>query len=380
MNPHLAAALKLHQYLVDRHWDGRALVGPDPGVRFNYRIGRFVKSYLPFRSWNDGLCYLQGQGYWVLANWDLYARTHDSAYRDVAVHCSEGIAVRQRDDGAWDYPNPEWTGRVATVEGIWASLGLLETFRWTGDERYLRAVLQWHEFLIEKIGFQQRGDELAINYFAARVGGRIPNNSTDALRFLAELAQATGQRSHLQPCAGLLEFVRHAQAATGELPYAVQGSGGDSPRPHFQCYQYNAFQCLGLMRYYELTADAAAIPIILGVLAFLSTGIASDGRVFYECGNKYRFVTYHAAVVGAAFAKARALGLGSDDALADRTLSSVLRVQNRDGGCPYSCGDYRILRDRRSYPRYLAITLVHLLTSAQPGTLAELESRCASRQ
>lgn len=364
MSPYAVAAVKLHRYLVARHWDGRALMGPDPGVRFNYRIGRFVKAYLPLTSWNDTLCYLQGQGYWVLANWALHASTHDAAYRDLALRCSEDIAARQRGDGAWDYPNPEWAGRVATVEGVWASLGLLETYRTTGDARYLQPVLRWHRFLIDTIGFQRWDDALAINYFAARVGARVPNNSIDALRFLAELADVTGERSHLGPCAGLLEFVRQAQTAAGELPYAIAGRGGDRARHHFQCYQYNAFECLGLMRYYELTADAAALPIIRGALEFLVTGVAGDGRVFYACGNRHRFVTYHTAVVGAAFARACALGLGGYDALADRTLSAVLRLQTGDGACPYSHGDYYILSDRRSYPRYLAMILVHLLAAA----------------
>ncbi len=40
----LQAAISLHRYMVGRHWTGHALVGPDPGIRFNYRIGRFVKS------------------------------------------------------------------------------------------------------------------------------------------------------------------------------------------------------------------------------------------------------------------------------------------------------------------------------------------------
>jgi hypothetical protein len=39
------AAYRLHDYLLREHWKGQALGGPDPGVCFNYRIGRFLKSY-----------------------------------------------------------------------------------------------------------------------------------------------------------------------------------------------------------------------------------------------------------------------------------------------------------------------------------------------
>jgi hypothetical protein len=378
--------LSLHRYLVARHWKGAALKGPDPGIRFNYRIGRFVKNYLPAAAWNDDLYYLQAQGYWVIANWRLYGRTHDHAYRDIATRCAERIVTEQRTDGAWDYPNPEWRGRVATVEGIWGSLGLLETFRQTGDAIFLQHALRWHTFLVNSVGFLRMGDELSINYFAGAVGVRVPNNSTDALRFLAELADATGNPGYLQPCGGLLTFITRAQKTTGEFPYAVEGVGGHAPWPHFQCYQYNAFQCLGLMRYHELTGDPAPLPVIAGVLEFLRTGLAEDGHAFYQCGNQHRAVTYHAAAVGAAFAQAGQLGMKGYEDLSDRAFSYVRLMRQADGGCVYSRRDYGLLSDRRSYPRYLAMILYHLLLRHPTVDLREavrheetaLEGRCAS--
>lgn len=68
------AATKLHKYLVDTHWNSGVLSGPDPGIQWNYRIGRFVKSYLRRLPWKDQLCYLQAQGYWVLGEWMCYLR------------------------------------------------------------------------------------------------------------------------------------------------------------------------------------------------------------------------------------------------------------------------------------------------------------------
>lgn len=363
MRVRLRAALSLHEYLIGRHWNGAALTGPDPGVRFNYRVGRFIKNHLPQPWCHDDLCYMQAQGYWVLANWDLYARTGHARYRDIAVRGSRHIVERQREDGAWDYPNPEWKGRVATVEGIWATLGLLETLRHTADRTFLSPALHWCTFLRNRVGFQRVGDELAINYFAGLPGNRVPNNSADALRFFAELASVTGDRRFLEPCRGLLLFLAHAQKRSGEFPYTVDPGGRRDPRLHFQCYQYNAFQALGLMRYHELTGDRAALPVIAGVLRFLRTGFAADGHVFYQCGNAHRAVTYHAAAVGAAFARAGQLKLDRGDELADRAFGYVLRRQQPDGGCVYSTGDYRWLQDRRSYPRYLAMILHHLLLS-----------------
>ena len=65
------AALNLHRYLLVKHCEHSALVGPDVGIRFNARIGRFFKSAFRRVPWRDSYYYLQAQGYWVLANWVL---------------------------------------------------------------------------------------------------------------------------------------------------------------------------------------------------------------------------------------------------------------------------------------------------------------------
>lgn len=362
MNGYVHAAKKLHQFLVSKHWNGEALIGPDPGVRFNYRIGRFIKSYIRRVRWNDDLYYLQAQGYWVLGGWKLFTRIGEEAYRDIAVRCSKYILKQQRDDGAWDYPNPEWKGRTTTYEGTWGSLGLLETYRQTADRTFLRGALRWHEFLIEGIGFQQIGDELAVNYFGNRVGPRVPNSSATTLRFLSELTDVTGDRAYLKPCAGLLTFMQRVQKPTGEFPYAVGGVTNTAyHQPHFQCYQYNAFECLNLIRYYELIGGSTVQALVAKVLNFLREGLGEYGYAFYACGNQYRTVTYHTAALGAAFAKASQLGIEGYDSLADRAYAYLLRLQGPDGGFLHSQRDYRLLTDHRSYPRHLAMILYHLL-------------------
>ncbi len=362
MERYLDAAVKLHRYLVDRHWREKALIGPDPGIRFNYRVGRFLKSYLSGLDWKDDYYYLQAQGYWVLGNWRLFSLTGEESYRSIALSCSEEMLSQQQGNGAWPYPNPEWRGRVATAEGTWGSIGLLESYRQTGGRTFLDAALRWHRFVVETIGFQRRGNELAVNYFAGRQGSRVPNNSAFLLRFLAERADVTGDDSYLEPCVGLLAFLRAVQQPTGELPYAVDGEDGSEGRPHFQCYQYNSFQCLDLMRYAEITGDSSALPMIARLLEFLRTGLAEDGHALYDCNNRRRAVVYHTAVLGAAFARALDFDIGGYDALATRAYSYVLALQRPDGGVSrYSRGDYRFLTDRRPYPRYLAMILYHLL-------------------
>ena len=193
-------------------------MGPDPGIRINYRVGRFVKSYLRWFNWNDDLYYVQGQAYWILANWMLYDRTGDNKFRDIAIKCTDYVLERQLDNGAWEYPNPEWKGRIATVEGMWGSLGLLASFRQMQNNDYLNGVLRWHAFLENEVRYQKVGDELAINYFANSGGVRVPNNSTTLLRVLAELAEATGDRAYLEPCRGWSLLSRMYSCQRGNFP------------------------------------------------------------------------------------------------------------------------------------------------------------------
>ena len=122
MDEYYGAAVKLYEAILSKHWDGKALTGPDPGVRFNYRIGRFIKSCLRKVMWHDNYYYLQAQGYWVLSNWVMFNRSGNARNREIAIRCSNNMLARQREDGAWDYPNPEWKGRVATVGCTWRSI------------------------------------------------------------------------------------------------------------------------------------------------------------------------------------------------------------------------------------------------------------------
>lgn len=364
LEPRIRAALRLHDYLLGSHWNGYALGGPDQGIRLNYRIGRFIKSYLPQVRWNDSYCYVQAQGYWILDNWRLYALTRDNRYRDFALRCSEFLLSRQQRDGSWLYPNPEWRGRIATAEGTWGCLGLLESYRQTQDPRVLDGILKWYRFVSEEIGFQVVGHELAVNYFHGRKGPRVPNNSAILLRFLGELAHATGIVSYSERSAGLLSFLRAVQKPSGEFPYTVKGVEGGKIWPHFQCFQYNSFLCLDLMRYLDLTSDETVLPLIQRLLVFLRKGLAEDGHSCFDCGNCHRTVAYHTAVLAQAFVRARQFEIFGYDGPAERAYKHLLGLQREDGGFDFSRGDYYFLRDRRSYPRNLAMILFHLLPVA----------------
>ena len=358
----LDATSRLYSYLLREHWNGRALVGPDSGVRFNARVGRFIKSYLSFLPWSDSYAYMQAQGYWILDNWLMTDVMDREQCRDLALACSGYVLAAQNREGYWEYPNPEWKARVATVEGCFATLGLLESYCRVQHESLLVGAKKWHRFLVEQIGFQGSDGLVAINYFANVPGAMVPNNATLALLTLAKLAAATNDDQYIAPCHSMVAWLRKVQLETGELPYALEGSGRRGHR-HFLCYQYNAFEFLDLVQYHSITEDQTVWPILEGMAVFLSQGISDSGAARYDCYREKPEVSYYTTAVAAALSQATVLGLGDFRALVDRAYRRVLSLQRTDGGFEFfSRGSYGLLADRRSYPRNLSMILCHLLS------------------
>lgn len=354
---------RLYRYIWDNHWFNSRLLGPDPGVRFNARIGRFIKSYINRSGWNDDLVYMQGQGYWTLANWKLFDILGDSSYREVATRTADEISLTQRSDGGWDYPNPEWRGRIATVEGCFASLALLETFERVESQKYLDSALNWHQFLEREIGYRRHG---GVNYWAHSSGevGGVPNNSALVLWYLARLTQVSGDDTFLHRASQLVSWLNEVQMPTGELPYAVGENG--VAKPHFWCFNYNSFQFLFLARYFKITSDKAVLPILEGLSRFLPDGVSPSGAPMYECDRESPTVLYYAAALALALSMATRLGLGEYRGYARKAFEWLLDNQQSDGGFRfYSRRNYGFLEDRRSYPRYLAIVLYQLVTELE---------------
>jgi len=366
MNNLADAAEKIHAAMLREFSRDGAIIGPDPGVRFNYRLWRFLKGYTPWIAWNDGLYYLQCQGYWVMANWRM-SRNSGDRFAGIAVDATEQIVRRQRADGAWDYPNPEWKGRVATVEGTFATFALLESYRQTAQTHYLQAALKWHRYFCENIGFQVYQGTTAVNYFAGRDSHPVPNNSSLILRYLANWVLTTGESDYAQPCPAVVDFLLKFQQPSGELPYVV-----DEPAMlHFQCFQYHAFIYLDTWNYYQMTGDERVVPFLHGVLRFLEGGLDPSGYGYYQCNQRYRTVNYHTAAIATALHTSQSIGLSDEQVDHYRRRAAVgfdylLKRQLADGSFPHSRGDYHIICDHRRYPRYLAMMLYHLLSVARP--------------
>ncbi len=374
---YLSAATRLHQFLERRYWNGNSLTGPDPGIRWNTRVGRFVKSYLSFLPWSDNLTYLQGQGYWIFSNWQLFDLTGEPQPKSIALACADQVVAMQQPAGYWEYPNPEWKDRIATVEGCFAALGLLETYQRHPDEKYLDAARRWYQYLLSDVGFRQQPQEhmWAINYFAhrSRDAGGVPNNSTLLLWFVARLFEATQDTQYLMPCDKTVAWLNHVQLASGELPYAL-GKQASEDKIHFLCFQYNAFEFMDLVYYHQITADPKIWPVITRLAKYLSEGLTADGIARFDCLHQTPDVPYYTIAIARALTTATDLGLGDYRELARKGFAQVLSNQQADGSFAYhSRKNYGCLTDRRGYPRYLSMMLHHLLLESESGKLTRVE-------
>ena len=364
----LASARRLHGHLAATHLEENLLIGPDPGVRFNLRFWRFLKSALPSVAWKDNYCFLQTQGYWCRANRKLFDLTGESRFRDLSLETGKAVLRMQQSEGTWTYPLPERRNLIATLEGNWAALTLLETYAQIGEQRYLQAALRWYEFLQQRIGFQKYRTGLAVNYFD-RPRGNVPNNSTNTLYFLYKLAKAAGEEKLREQAGGLIRFLAEVQLPTGELPYIVE-SPQEARRDHYLCCQYNAFQFLELAAVYRMGEESLR-KILEPLAAFLAGGVLPNGASRFNCFRPHPEVNYYTAVLGAALLEAQRLNLGHYaepgqlNELSDNCYRRLLNRQLESGGFEYSEKDYGILRDRRSYPRYQAMILFHLLMRAK---------------
>lgn len=367
-DPYLSAAIRLHRYLLSRHWRDGALVGPDVGVRFNARIGRFLKSYLSFLPWSDDMAYIQAQGYWIMANAALAGRTGGESYRGLVAQGAQFVRHSQV-DGHWPYPNPEWGSRVATVEGCFGGLGLLAAHELVHASGALEAAGAWFDYIESTTGFRDQGGstELAVNYFSFENGrhGGVPNNSTLLLWFLARMWAVTGEEHYLDKSGRLVRWLGKVQLPTGELPYALGEQPGQD-RVHFLCHQYNAFEFLDLVHYMRITGDDSVLPILEPLAGFLLSGLDPGGRPAYECGRWWPQVLYYAVAIARALSEAARLDLADSSASARAGFEWALAHQRTDGSFrPYSRGDYKIFRDDRSYPRANSMILAHLVQESE---------------
>lgn len=363
----LDAALKLYQWLEKCHLRSGLLRGPDPGVRFNWRALRFLKSAFPWLARGEDYVFMQAQGYWALSNWLLHDLTGEPRYREAALACADAVLALETPEGFWPYPLPERRHLVAALESMWGAAVLLAAHERTQRREYLEGAIRACDFILNCIGFQPHGDGEAVNYFD-QPRGKVPNNSVTAVWFFLWMAKAAGNERWAARVPALVRFVESVQLPTGEIPYIVEGPN-ERARAHYLCFQYNAFQFL-YMDWAERIAPGTWSKDTLARLArFLEGGINTSGACANDCAAKQARrekpeVDYYTAALGTALHEAALRGLcGPPPDLSQRCFARLLARQKADGGFDFSTGDYGILADRQSYPRQQAMTLFHLLSA-----------------
>jgi uncharacterized protein YyaL (SSP411 family) len=314
-----------------------------------------VKSYLKWLPWKDKYIYLQGQGYWIRANLSLYKLTGDVHHLNVVVKSSDFIMEKQLANGAWEHPPiPGRKGYISAVESVWACLGLIHAYKETRDSAYLNAVLKGFDAIVNVIGFREYEDSLAVNYYA-HSKSLVPNVTTMSLWLMAAIFDITQDDEFLTNTDRMIRFIEYSQVYDGELEYALHS------RPHFQCYQYNSFQFLDLAQYFEITRDVRIHRILDKLANYLVNGLSQIGSCAYDCFKEFPEVNYWTSALASALLKASELGIGDYYVLSERAYQYLLSRQRPDGCFIFSNRNYRFLHDARSYPRYLAMILDHLL-------------------
>ncbi len=345
----LNAAFKLHAHLQRRFVVNGAVVGPDPSGRFNLRAGRFVKAWLPAVPWNDHWTSLQAMGYWV--RWSaLLARWRPELTHEVRAAC-DALCRWQRPDGAWTFKDPRRAdGRVATFEGTWAALALLEGARLLEEPAYAEGARRWVSYLIDTRAFHSLDGGIFVTYWSDATFP-VPNNSAEVLWLLAEASSLLPDLKTADLMRGLSSFLQRVQLPSGELPYRVPS------KPHYLCFQYNAFEFLAIARYVDLTADDSARALLTRLGEFLLQGVSPSGACRTSCMRRYPEVDYYTAALALALLRAEEfMGSRARDA-AVRALQRLSERQHPDGGFGYSRRDYGLpwLSDPRDYPRPQAI-------------------------
>src|SRR5690606_2759178 len=116
--------------------------------------------------------------------------------------------------------------------------------------------------------------------------------------------------------------------------------------------------------YQRVSGDRAVDGLLANLGRFLGDSLLADGRARYDCHHDAPEVLYYAVACARALSIARDMGLTDQTPAIDRAYERVLAAQRVNGSCPYSRGNYRVLRDERPYPRYLAMILTFLAQEA----------------
>lgn len=361
----LDAALKLYHWLEKEHLRDGLLCGPDPGVRFNWRAGRFFKSVFPSLARGEDYIFMQTQGYWVIGNRMLRALTGESRYSDAARRCAESVLRLETAEGFWPYPLPQRRGLIATLESMWGAAALLDGYELDSRPELLEGAVRACDFIIRNIGFQPHGQGEAINYFQ-RPRGKVPNNSVTAVWFFLRMWKATGDSRLLEHVPALARFVESVQLPSGEIPYIVEGPN-ERAREHYLCFQYNAFQFLYMTWAEALVPGTWSAAAPRRLAEFLENGVRGTGACLIDCSGVRGEVDYYTAALGAALNRADRLGFSARRDLSQRCFARLLARQQPGGGFAFSTGDCGFLRDSQSYPRQQAMTLYHLLDACMPA-------------
>ena len=159
---------------------------------------------------------MQAQAYWILSNSKLYSSTKKQKYLEYCRNSADRLLVLQRDDGAYDNPDPEWAGLHVPVQGCFATIAFLEVYNLTKNKVYLEAAIKYYNFIEESDWIVHEGYEL-IRYFIGEdtvryikpgnISKIVPNNQTLLVFMYSYFYKVTGEKHYLDRVPSLINYL-----------------------------------------------------------------------------------------------------------------------------------------------------------------------------
>ncbi|MDC0527071.1 hypothetical protein OAO35_03900, partial [Euryarchaeota archaeon] len=302
------------------------------------------------------------QGYWIINNWKFFELTSRIEYARKSLETSKKLASKQSVEGCWKitHGNKKWRGVVSTVDNTFAALGLLETYKVTKSEEFLKSAEAWANYLIQNVGFHKYDYGYSIKYFSGKPSPAVPNNNTLVLWFLAELSNVTRNIEYIRFNERIIDFLEKVQKETGELPYSVESSEVVG-KEHYICFQYNAFELIDLLNFYRISPVKKLDRIIIRLSKFLLQAFDEKGASKFDCSHSFPNIFYYTSKVISALLLSKKFGFIDNVPFINNSLNLLLSNQNIDGSFPYSTNEYMFFKDKRFYPKESNFILSALL-------------------
>ena len=290
-------------------------------------------------------------------NIEMYKKTKDKEYLNQAIDGSNWLIQNQNKAGFWVFTTFERKRRrVQTVDSTMGALALISLYKVTGNSKLLLISKRWLEYIINNGLIKKKDHTYCMYYLDGDMEDlEVTNVACCIVHLMSEFYKVSNEGKYKKIADNLIPFIKSMQLSSGEFRYS-------SKRDHYQGPQYNAFQLIFLLSYYEITKDKDLKNILEATKNYLESSVNKDGSVQfgpvkYAFNTSNRKLYYHSAAVAAALSEYKyQIGNVNERKILD-SISFALLGQRIDGS--FSFGQnalFGLIDDIVPYPRYIGYT------------------------